>query len=325
MRKYLEEKTKSLNPNRIEKIRGEASTRAFFRLFFDNYSLIAMVYPGENREEIARIIRLTELYREHGICVPAVKEVIDDRIILQEDLGDLLIQGYYTKASREEKKSLLRETAVILGKLHRISAANTRAVLGHERLKWEMDFFLQHFVGNFWASVVDAAELREKLYALVERIGNITCFAHRDFHSRNMLYHKEKIYLVDFQDSLVASPYYDLVSFAFDCYLDLMPKALPAAKRLIAPPREWGLKSLREYLFSEYEKQGLPLDLEQLYLSALQRNIKALGTFGFQVFERKNLTYKKYIRRTLRFIINNELFGDFLDSTVFPAAIPREQ
>lgn len=278
-------KNKIKNINSIEKIRGEASTRSFFRLYFDKYSLVAMVYPQENHEEIAKIARLTKLYLAYEIPVAEIKEIIDNRIILQEDLGDILVQKSFSKPGEEEKKIILRKTAAILKKLHDIHSTHTDSVLGHKRMQWEMDFFLQHFVGNFYPNYPDPGILRGALYTLVEQIENITCFAHRDFHSRNMLLHKEEVYLVDFQDSLVASPYYDLVSFAFDSYLDL--------------------KSLRDFLLKEFAQRVQPIAEKQFYLAAAQRNIKALGTFGYQVCVKKNLTYKKYIARTMRRVIDN--------------------
>ena len=294
MKKFIAEKLK--NVNRIEKIRGEASTRTFFRLFFDSYTLVAMVYPRDNPEEIERIVRLSSLYSEKNIFVPGIKEVIGNRVLIQEDAGDTLLQKAFFKAVKEEKKKLLQKTADILSKLSGISSARTDALLGHDRMKWEMDFFLKHFVGNFYPGVGTTGILREKLHILVEKIKNIGCFAHRDFHSRNILCHKGELFVVDFQDSLVAAPYYDLVSFAFDSYLDL--------------------KTLREYLFREFEKKkGHLVDDEQLYLTALQRNIKALGTFGYQVFVRKNLAYNKYINRTLRHISNNRLYDSILNNS----------
>ncbi len=283
IKELLDNKVKNINS--IEKIRGEASTRSFFRLYFDTYSLVAMVYPQENHEEIAKITRLTELYLANGIPVAAIKEIIDNRIILQEDLGDNLVQKSLSKPGEAGKKMILRKTAAILKKLSAISSVHSDSILGHKRMKWEMDFFLQHFVGNFYAGYLGTEILRGDLYALVEQIENITCFAHRDFHSRNMLHHKEEIYLVDFQDSLVASPYYDLVSFAFDSYLDL--------------------KSLRDFLLKEFTQRVQPIDEKQLYLAAAQRNIKALGTFGYQVCVKGNLAYKKYIERTMRHIMHN--------------------
>jgi aminoglycoside/choline kinase family phosphotransferase len=38
---------------------------------------------------------------------------------------------------------------------------------------------------------------------------------------------------------------------------------------------------------------------------ALQRNLKALGTFGFQTLNRGNTVYIQYIPRTLNFVRRN--------------------
>lgn len=290
IRKYLEEK---IGPGkRIDKIHGEASSRAFFRIYFPGYSRVAMVYPDENRAEIDRIMRLTALYRKHGLRVPEIYDVIDNRVILEQDLGNDLLQKTFRLAAAEEKRQLVQKIAVILGKLNRIPAQHTDRFLDPARLKWEMDFFCEHFIGPGDFHGLAKNDLQPRLYELADSIADISHFAHRDFHTRNMLYHRGKIYLVDFQDSLKASPYYDLVSIAFDAYLDL--------------------GSRREVLLAAYEKQGLALDREQFFLTALQRNIKALGTFGFQVRVRKNLAYKKYIGRTLRHIANNPLTPRFL-------------
>jgi hypothetical protein len=40
-------------------------------------------------------------------------------------------------------------------------------------------------------------------------------------------------------------------------------------------------------------------------LMALQRNLKALGTFGFQTTARRNPVYIQYIPRTLRYVRAN--------------------
>jgi aminoglycoside/choline kinase family phosphotransferase len=40
-------------------------------------------------------------------------------------------------------------------------------------------------------------------------------------------------------------------------------------------------------------------------LMALQRNLKALGTFGYQTTVRKNPVYIQYIPRTLRYVHTN--------------------
>jgi len=290
-KEYLKNRLK--HANQIKKIRGEASNRTFYRVFFNNYSLVAMVYPTINREEIGKIVKLTSTYLQHHINVPKIEEIIDERVILQEDLGDLLAQKAFSMFKKQERKKILETVADILIRLKEVSVTNTTAVLDTARMKWEMDFFLTHFTRNYLTKDSRTIKnLQARLYRMVERIQPINTFAHRDFHSRNMLVHKNDIYLVDFQDSLQASPWYDLVSFAFDCYLDL--------------------KSQRKFLLDCLKERRMIVDDEQFYITALQRNIKALGTFGYQVTIKKNLSYKKYIPRTLRHINSNPMFNKFL-------------
>ncbi len=298
-KEYLKARLK--HAKQIKKIRGEASNRAFYRVFFNNFSLVAMVYPTVNREEIDKIVKFTDIYLKHRINVPEVKEIIDDRVLLQEDLGDLLAQKAFSRFKKPGRQKVLETVADILIGLKGVSITHTNAVLDTARMKWEMDFFLTHFARNYLTGDSQAIkDLQARLYRMVERIQPINTFAHRDFHSRNMLVHKNDIYLVDFQDSLKASPWYDLVSFAFDCYLDLT--------------------SQRQFLLACLKERGMSVDEEQFYITALQRNIKALGTFGFQVTVKKNLSYKKYIPRTLRPIISNPLFERFFHPSIFQVA-----
>jgi N-acetylmuramate 1-kinase len=346
---YLSGKLKHVK--RIEKIRGEASTRSFYRVYVDNRSLVAMVYPGKSSAEIEKIVKLTGVYLRHNIPVPAINDVIDHRVVLQEDLGDVLVQRAFALANKNERRGILETLAGILVRLRGISAGHTQACLDTARMKGEMDFFLTHFVKNrrtllqgiqhlhgirdFLLSeplpekstppssagsqepvsnrkpcpgsrgqkrIHDepGSEFRDCLYRMVEQIQPIDTFAHRDFHSRNLLLRQGKIYLVDFQDSLVASPWYDLVSIAFDCYLDL--------------------KSRRELLLNLLRERGVTVDRDLFNLTALQRNIKALGTFAYQVTERRNLTYRKYIPRTLRHILTNPLFDRYFQPRFFLGA-----
>jgi aminoglycoside/choline kinase family phosphotransferase len=298
LKKYLESKLSHRGGIRgIRKIRGEASNRVFFRVFFQKYSQVAMVYPEENKEEIQRIVQLTNLYQKHRLKVPEIKEIIDNRIILEQDLGDLLVQTAFSRFKADQRKKTLERIAEMVVTLSRVSSSHTASILDTARMKWEMDFFVTHFARNYCASSLNPEDLRQRLHAVVERIGLIDTFAHRDFHSRNMLYHEDDIFLVDFQDSLVAPVYYDLVSFAFDAYLDL--------------------KSLRSFFLDACKEKGMLIDEEQFFLAALQRNIKALGTFGFQVMVKKNLSYKKYINRTIRHVLSNPLFDRYLERSLF--------
>lgn len=294
MKKYLTSKIK--NFINIKKIRVEASSRAFYRIFFKRGTLVAMVYPEENIEEISKIVRLSSVYAKKKINTPEIKEIINNRIVLQEDLGDTLVQKAFFFSNIKEKQNILKKIAKILKKLREIPNNTSNSLLDNRRMKWEMDFFLKHFVQKFFPGYANVQELKNKLYLIVKKIKNINFFAHRDFHSRNMLYYNDKIYLVDIQDSLIAQEYYDTVSFAFDSYLDL--------------------GTLRGFFLDELKEKKFNTDSDQFYLTAIQRNIKALGTFGYQINVKKNLSYKKYINRTINHIRGNKLFEHFFDMSI---------
>ncbi|MCG2810549.1 MAG: phosphotransferase, partial [Candidatus Aminicenantes bacterium] len=168
----------------------------------------------------------------------------------------------------------------ILDKLAAVTPALAPARLDQARQKWEMDFFLQHFFPRYPVRGCTEADLGALLTMLIESLEAECVFAHRDFHSRNLLVHEGGIVMVDFQDSLLAPRHYDLVSLAFDSYLDL--------------------DRFRELLLSG--RESATNELRQLRLTALQRNIKALGTFAYQTHECQHPAYARYIPRTIRHI-----------------------
>jgi N-acetylmuramate 1-kinase len=265
---------------RVRKIRSEASRRSFFRVSHEKKSVVAMVYPEPSRGDIKRFLAVRDVYRRHGLRVPRIHGVLGDQVVLQEDAGDLLLQQAWRERVCSERQRLVVACRDILFKLAAVPTALAGARLDRARQLWEMDFFLTHFFPHYPAGRCGEAELRARLTALVDAIEPECVFAHRDFHSRNLLVKGGAIVLVDFQDSLIAPRYYDLASLAFDSYMDL-----GRAREILLAGREWPTHELR-----------------QLRLTALQRNIKALGTFAFQIHENKHPAYARYIPRTVRHI-----------------------
>jgi aminoglycoside/choline kinase family phosphotransferase len=264
----------------LHKIRSEASQRRFFRISWKKQTCVAMVYPEKSPNEVSRFLNLRDSYEKNGLRVPGLIEVLDDQVLILEDVGDLLLQKAWRERVCSERQCLLAQCADILKKLAVVPPQMTKNRLDSTRLLWEMDFFQQHFSSRFPGAGQNSETLRVGLIGLVENIDPESTFAHRDFHSRNLLVNGGEIVMVDFQDSLLAPRYYDLVSLAYDSYLDL-----GRAREILLSGREW----------KENERR-------QMRLTALQRNIKALGTFAYQVHERGYAVYGKYIPRTLRHI-----------------------
>jgi aminoglycoside/choline kinase family phosphotransferase len=263
-----------------QRIRSEASRRSFFRIRWGGETRVAMVYPEPSRDEMERYGAIHKIYRGGGLRVPGIDEVFADQVVIQEDAGDLLLQRAWRMGGPGERSRLLGQCREILARLAAVPPALAPARLDAARQKGEMDFFSEHFLPNISTRAVTDAELRFALSRLVAAIAPEDTFAHRDFHSRNLLVLGREIVMVDFQDSLLAPRYYDLVSLAFDSYLDL-----GRAREILLAGRQWQDEECR-----------------QLCLTALQRNIKALGTFAYQTHERHHPAYARYIPRTIRHI-----------------------
>jgi aminoglycoside/choline kinase family phosphotransferase len=84
---------------------------------------------------------------------------------------------------------------------------------------------------------------------------------------------------------------YDLASLLRDSYVDLPDQTVD---ELIA-----------YFLALTGEPEAEPTFRDRFNLMALQRNLKALGTFGYQTTARRNPVYIQYIPRTLRYVRHN--------------------
>jgi aminoglycoside/choline kinase family phosphotransferase len=164
-----------------------------------------------------------------------------------------------------------------------------------EKLTWEMDFFIKHFIEAYRGIVIppDAREeLRREFAVLIESLATeprVLC--HRDYHSRNLMLHDSQLYIIDFQDARMGPDTYDLVSLLRDSYVDLP---------------EQTVSELLAYFLALKGQSGDQREFRQRFdVMALQRNLKALGTFGYQTTARRNPVYIQYIPRTLRYVRDN--------------------
>src|SRR5262249_32023540 len=141
---------------------------------------------------------------------------------------------------------------------------------------------------------------------------------HRDYHSRNLMLHDGSLYIIDFQDARMGPDTYDLVSLLRDSYVDFTEAQVDSFLAFFLALRDGRLAG----------SGGPPADPEEFRrrfdLMAVQRNLKALGTFGFQTTSRQNTVYIQYIPRTLNFVRANlvryprfvrlrELLAEYLD------------
>jgi len=273
---------------------------------------------GEPFEGETDDVRLSRVFGAAGLPVARIFELVPDPgCLIQEDLGDLTV----ARAVLEEPAQLPRllERAVTLAVEVAVRgtpalAQSERAVgpaLDAARFRFEMDFFLEHYVSGLLERERPVPELRSKLHRLADRAAESPrkALCHRDFHSRNlMLPPGGGLAMVDIQDARWGPDTYDLASLLYDAYVDI-PDDL----------RDRGRESFRAALPDPPPRPGFE---SRLRLVATQRMIKALGTFGYQASTRGRRGYLSSVPRTLARLetLLPDLGGDFRLFESFQAA-----
>jgi aminoglycoside/choline kinase family phosphotransferase len=105
------------------------------------------------------------------------------------------------------------------------------------------------------------------------------------------MFHEDQLYIIDFQDARMGPDTYDLVSLLRDSYVDL--------------PEQTVAELIAYFLALKASGESEASFRSRFDTMALQRNLKALGTFGFQTTARRNPVYIQYIPRTLRYVRTN--------------------
>ena len=289
----------------MTKLLGDASTRVFLRLFFESgNTAIAMCYPPEIISEASAFVEIQSYLSELNLPVPAVLEGFDHLgILILDDLGDNLLETVISAPDATSKLEMYEKAVDLIVEMIHASASSPSRCRAHslafdfDKLSFEMDFFIKHFVSGFLGIDLDSRtekELRESLNVLCRTLAEEPrFFVHRDYHARNIMVHNEKLFMIDFQDARMGPIQYDLASLLRDSYVTL-DKAL--------------IHSLVQRFFeATCDLSGLCFqNFRSVFdIMSLQRNIKALGTFGYQTTVRRTDRYRSSIDRTISYIIEN--------------------
>lgn len=296
VREFLEERRPGGGEASVVALSGDASTRRYYRVREGATSWVLALYPGPFVPDELTYNTVHALLVSYGLPVPAT-EAVDGRrgIVLQEDLGDLTLQAVLEGAGDGRREELFREAVDEMAQLQQRAAQGPqkaecfRIAFDIEKLSWELHYFLKHFVEGHRGrdlTVEDRATLSEAFHQLSHEIASwprVLC--HRDYHSRNLMLHRERLYWIDFQDARMGPATYDLASLLRDAYVDV-PEAL------------------QEELKERFRQKAAPDEPREVFrrrfdLMCVQRNLKALGTFGFMATVRSNPVYLPYIPRTL--------------------------
>jgi aminoglycoside/choline kinase family phosphotransferase len=287
---------------------ADASDRRYFRVnMTEGRSIVLALHAGPIDFATLPFANVFELLRRVPLPVPAILGHSDAfGVIALQDLGDVTLQAHLAAASSSQQMTLYREGVELIVRLQRrgTELASERYLpytlaFDIEKLTWELDFFCTHFVAGYRAVTLTPSQravLSDEWRVLAgELAGEPRVLCHRDYHSRNLMLHAGSLHIIDFQDARMGPDTYDLASLLRDSYLELTDPQLDELLGYFLATRTSG----------DDERVDAGEFRRRFDLMAVQRNLKALGTFGFQTMSRQNPAYIQYMPRTLEYVRRN--------------------
>ncbi len=296
---------------------GDASTRRYFRARLAQDaplpSVIVMLYPDEIPPggELP-FVNVHRILKKAGVPVPEIHlSVPGSNLLFLEDAGDTMLETAVAGAKSKEEILPLYERCVEI--LVRIQSDGTHALDGDslparmafdvEKFSWETTFFFEHAVRGYGNIDIPGSWERaigDRLLPLFEELASLPrVLAHRDYHSRNVMIlpgRNREMRILDFQDARMGNIFYDLASLFRDSYVTLDEKTVDHLSYVYRHAAPADLKRMGG------DRSAFPRRLD---LAALQRNIKAIGTFGNQAREKGKNFYLRFIPPTVAHIRAN--------------------
>jgi N-acetylmuramate 1-kinase len=289
-------------PERIVSLAGDASSRSYLRAYYeDGHTAIIMLQAHAGAHEEASFLEVHQFLEKLDLPVPEIlAHDADQSALLLEDLGDDLLETVTARLSEKEVSDLYVQAVDLLARMRDVTVGLNSGcgafdlAFDEEKLMQEMNFFMTHFVRGLSKNrpSPSATALLEEFFLRICRLlsAEPRIFTHRDFHSRNLILHGKRLVMIDFQDARMGPAQYDLASLLRDSYVSLPEHLVDALLDYYAKATGEADPGRFRYIFD---------------VMSLQRNIKALGTFGYQASVRGSSRYLSSIPRTGAYIATN--------------------
>jgi len=275
----------------LKRIKGDASSRKFFRKTKKNYSSIIVISKKEKVQNLLNYDAVNKILNKNKILAPKLyKENYDQNFLEIQDFGDNTIY----KILKKKNINKISYFKKIIKLLKNIQLIKTRRVKNFKKKNYLIPRYEKKVLikeANLFREWYVKKNLPKKYIKNFEKkfkkiIRNLSSnlklknntFVHRDFHVSNLMLVNNKIGVIDSQDALFGNKAYDLASLIDDVRL----KTKDSFKKKIY---DFYIKGLRES-----EKHKFKNDFEIL---SVLRNLKIIGIFT-RLAIRDNK--KKYLR-----------------------------
>ncbi len=294
----------------VKPLKGDASERSYFRLDFGGgfpKSIVVMKIDSPFKNDELDFIKLRKFLAKCNVPTPEIYFTNPSKgLIYLEDCGDTLLANRAAGMNEKELTDIYRKVldALVIMQLEGTRKMDDKnpahgrkfdTAKFMEELNHTEKYFIKYFLGK---SLTASDEERLKVFfteLVVPIEKELPVFTHRDYHARNIMLKGGRIFILDFQDARMGSLHYDAASLLFDSYVKL--------------PDNVRDELLNYYLDRLNLTASRKLDkkrfLRMFTRVSLQRNFKALGTFGFQAVEKNNDFYLQFVPNTIGYIRAN--------------------
>lgn len=305
IKRWVSEKIQSPEFSIIQ-LAGDASARRYYRVIQDEKTWVLMSWEPFNPSEYPFL----SVQRHFDACHVSVPEVVGVGeslgVLLLEDLGDLTLERkFWENAKQEASEDFYLKTIDELIKIHDVAtyseAKSTASITKFDTAKflWEMNYAKENLLEGLLKIKLNdtmSKELESTFIGFCSALDakpKVIC--HRDFHSRNVMLKRNKVYIIDFQDARLGPVQYDLVSLFKDSYVDMSD--------------EYASKLMNYYMDNSKVKKQTNFSQEEFdstyELQSLQRCFKACGSFASFMNQRQDKRYLKYLTPTLKRVMKS--------------------
>lgn len=299
----------------LQPLTPDASTRKYYRVATTGSlaeTFIVSLYATPFNPQSSSYLDVTRLFEGAGLPVPRVVDVAGtEGIILQEDLGDQSLADWLAKAAeRGDERGAAEMLQRAIELIARIQAASDLAVTSgsvaatlafdEDKLGWELNYFFDHFFGSYRAQTfahADEQSIKNDLHAIAAELSaRPRVLTHRDYHAMNLMVDRRgDLRIIDHQDARMGPATYDLVPLLVE-------------RRLVPADERW-VEARQDDFLRMRSNLGLPEIAVNEFryefnLMAVQRQLKATGTFSYQTAVMgRGEVYEKYIRSSVATVL----------------------
>jgi N-acetylmuramate 1-kinase len=272
------------------RLTGDASTRSYFRIQGSSgKSIVLMKMPEPFIQDDFPYLQNYEIFRAAGVPLAEIYSLQPERgSVFLQDLGDFTFYELHSSWTEQERLLHFLRSLEYLRQIEHLQPINN-ATFNTEKFLWELNYFRKYFLEGLRGisfTEDESQELQCHFERLSEEIaGRVRILSHRDYHSRNLMLHEDQVYVIDFQDARLGPVTYDLASLSYDSYIQHSPDFRRNLERMF----------FTFHPDAQIERYEYPR-------VCLQRNLKALGTFGYQATVMGREFYLQFVPLTLSYV-----------------------